>query len=120
MERVPTSSPPTPMQLVIAVMVGLNYDHATIAKELNIGVPTVRDHLARLARRIPGDLPATARVIAWVRGASLDMLEGRTLRFEIMRDGIQAKKMLSDLERSIRAAQDAQPAQASNATRTKL
>lgn len=104
MERVEPLKPLTPVQLVIATMLGLSYSHAEIAAELHITVGTVRDHLTHLAKRIPGDLPATARVIAWVRGASLDVLEGRTLRFEIMRDGRAASAEMAELERKARAA----------------
>lgn len=103
MERVDPLKPITPMQLVIATMLGLKFSHAEIAAELNITVGTVRDHLTHLAKRIPGDLPATARVIAWVRGASLDVLEGRTLRFEIMRDGRAASAELATIERQAQA-----------------
>ena len=86
MERVPTTRPLTPIQLVIATLAGVNLSHATIAAELHITVGTVRYHINRAAKKVPGDLPAEQRIVAWVRGATLDVLEGKTLRFEIMRD----------------------------------
>jgi hypothetical protein len=60
--------------------------NADIASELHITRGMVRWHLNRIAARLPGDLPAKVRVMAWARGATLDVLEGRTLRFEFMRD----------------------------------
>lgn len=120
MERVATLKPVTPMQLVVAVMLGLNMTHEEIAAELEIGLGTVRDHIARLSKRIPGDMPATSRVVAWVRGASLDVLEGRTLRYEVMRDGMGAAQMMAAIDRDVAAAARAQPPQAASAMRTKL
>jgi hypothetical protein len=58
--------------------------------ELGVSLRTVRYHLYEAAKRIPGDMPAEAKVVAWARGASLDVLEGRSLRFEVMRDGQRA------------------------------
>lgn len=90
MERAPTASPVTDMQFVIAVLLGLGLSHAAIAEQLKITLSTVRDHMRRLAARIPGDLTMETKIVAWVRGASLDVLEGKTLRFEVMRDGSAA------------------------------
>lgn len=117
MERAPTLKPITPMQLVVATLLGLKMSHEEIATELHISVGTVRFHIARLIERIPGDMPATARVIAWVRGASLDVLEGRTLRYEVMRDGVAARESITELERSIEAAKASQRGQAAVAMR---
>lgn len=87
MERAPTSHPATPMQLLIASLIGCGDSHATVAAKLGIRIGTVRAHLNRLASRIPGDLPAESRVVAWVRGATIDVLEGKTLRYEMMVEG---------------------------------
>lgn len=117
MQRAETLKPVTPMQLVVAVMLGLRMSHDEIAAELSIGLGTVRDHIARLAERIPGDMPATSRVVAWVRGAPLDVLEGRTLRFEVMRDGMGAAQAMASLQREIAAAAAAQTGNAASAMR---
>jgi hypothetical protein len=86
MERVSPKKPLTPMQWTIATLVGINMPNADIATELHITRGMVRWHLNRIAERLPGDLPAKVRVMAWARGATIDVLEGRTLRFEFMRD----------------------------------
>jgi hypothetical protein len=86
MDRVPLCRPLTPLQYSIAVLLGLSFTHRKIAAELSVSVATVRSRMRAIAARIPGDLPREQRIIAWVRGASLDVLEGKTLRFEVMRD----------------------------------
>lgn len=83
-KRTATFLPVTPMQNVVATLLGIGQSHEEIAVELGVSRGMVRDHINRLAARIPGDLPATARIIVWVRGASIDILEGNTLRFEMM------------------------------------
>jgi ATP/maltotriose-dependent transcriptional regulator MalT len=90
MDRVPTTKPLSPMQTVVASLLGLGLSHEEVREELHVSLRTVRYHLNEAAKRIPGDLPAESRVVAWVRGASIDVLEGRTLRFEVMRDGQKA------------------------------
>lgn len=84
MERAPTTTPVTPMQLCVATLLALGQTQGEVAAALGIGIGTVRDHLDRIARKIPGDLPREQRVVAWVRGATVDVLEGRTLRYEFM------------------------------------
>lgn len=92
MERAPTLKPLSPMQTVVTMLAALGLSHEEIRAELKLGsLRTVRYHLNEAAARIPGDLPAEARVVAWARGATIDVLEGRTLRFEIMRDGRRAQ-----------------------------
>lgn len=95
MERIPPQRPLTPLQVTIATLVGINMANRDIARELHITHATLRWHLNRIAKRLPGDLPAKVRVMAWVRGATLDVLEGRTLRFEFMRDAEFAGRQTS-------------------------
>lgn len=99
MERTATLKPVTPMQLVVATLLGVGQTHAQVAAYLKIAVGTVRDHLNTLARRIPGDLPAEAKVVAWVRGATIDVLEGRTLRYEVMVEGERARSRWGEIAR---------------------
>lgn len=84
-ERVPTYVPLSPMQFLCAVLVGVGRSYKEIAAELKIEVSTVRMHINVAASRIPGDLPAKARVVAWARGATLEVLEGRDLNYEMLR-----------------------------------
>ncbi len=86
MLRVLPSAPLSPMQYAVTVLLGLGKSHPEIAEELHITVDTVRWHMRYAAGKIPGDLPREAKLVAWVRGASLDVLEGLTLRGEFMRD----------------------------------
>jgi hypothetical protein len=85
-ERAPTLKPLTPMQYTIAMLVGINRPNAEIATDLHITPGMVRWHINRIAARLAGDLPAKVRVMVWARGATTDVLEGRTLRFEFMRE----------------------------------
>lgn len=98
MERAPTSKPVSRMQIVVATLLGLGRAHDEIATQLSININTVRWHLKELAKRIPGDLPAEARVVAWVRGATQDVLEGKTLRYEIMLEGERAADTFEAIE----------------------
>ncbi len=84
-ERVPTYQPLSDMQFLCAVLLGVGRSYSEIGKELHIAVSTVKQHVDVAASRIPGDLPAKARVVAWVRGASLEVLEGRALAYEMLR-----------------------------------
>lgn len=84
MERVPLAIPPTRAQMVVAVLIAMNRTHAEVASEMHITVSTVRFHLYALAKKIPGDLPAEQRVVAWVRGASEDVLRGTSLKLELL------------------------------------
>lgn len=84
MERAPLREPLTPMQKAVVTLLGLNYTHAQVAKTLEITRPTVRYHLYNAIAKMPGDLPPEQRAVAWVRGATLDVLEGRMLKLEVI------------------------------------
>jgi DNA-binding CsgD family transcriptional regulator len=73
-EQVPLSSPLTDRQLEIARLLALGISPATIAVKLRVQPVTVEYHIAHAAVKIPGDLPRTARVVAWFRGASMQVL----------------------------------------------
>lgn len=85
-ERVPTLLPMTTMQYAVAVLLGLKYTYGEVATALGISGRTVRFHTVRAADRIPGDLPTQMKVMAWARGASLDVLEGNALYIEVRRE----------------------------------
>ena len=74
------------MQYAVTVLLGIGMSHTEIAEELHIAVSNVRSHMRFAAAKIPGDLPREAKLVAWVRGATLDVLEGVTIRGEFMRD----------------------------------
>lgn len=87
MLRAATTSPLSPMQLIVAELLGLGLPADVVAEELKITIEGVRHHVKRGAAKIPSDLPAQQRVIAWARGASADVLQGATLKVEVMNRG---------------------------------
>jgi hypothetical protein len=86
MERAPLREQMTRSQYVVCCLLGIGYSHAQVAEELDISRGTVRHHINAAVKKIPGDLPPVARCVAWVRGASLDVLEGKTHRYEMMKE----------------------------------
>lgn len=82
--RAATREPLTDMEFLCATLVGLGMTAEAMSRELGIATGTVRHHLKLAARKIPGDLPAMSRLSVWVRGGDIDILEGRSLRFQIM------------------------------------
>lgn len=86
-ERVATMERLTDMEMLVAILLGLNKSYADVARELQVEVSTIKTHADRAAAKIPGDLPSQARVVVWVRGATLDVLEGRSLAYEVVRRG---------------------------------
>ena len=83
MDRAPLTAPHSPMQSLVCDFLGLGMTYAELAEELHISPDMVREHTKRAAAKIPGDLPAQMRCIAWARGASLDVLRGMSLRAEV-------------------------------------
>jgi DNA-binding CsgD family transcriptional regulator len=84
-ERVPTFGKLSKMQLACAMLLGLGKSYREIGEALHITESTVKYYIDIAASKIPGDLPSKARVVAWVRGASLDVLEGKSLTHEVVR-----------------------------------
>lgn len=84
MIRAATTSPLSAMQLIVAELLGLGLPAEDVAIELHISIEGVRHHVKRAAAKIPSDLPAQQRVIAWARGATADVLQGATLKVEIV------------------------------------
>jgi DNA-binding CsgD family transcriptional regulator len=84
MIRVPTVTPLSPMQRMVADLLGIGLTADSVAANLKITRAGVRYHVQSAAKKIPGDLPAQMRVIAWARGASVDVLQGATLKVEVM------------------------------------
>lgn len=82
-QRVVTREPLTEMEMLVATLVGLGMRADAIARELGVAITTVRHHVKLAVRKVPGDLPAMSRLAVWVRGGSIDVLEGRSLRFQI-------------------------------------
>lgn len=84
MTRAPLLVELTPMQAHVVKLLALNYSHGAIAETLHITKSTVRYHLYLAVGKMPGDLPAEQRAVAWARGASLDVLEGTSLKLEVL------------------------------------
>lgn len=83
MDRAATSSPLSPMQLGVCELLGLGHTYVELADDLGVSVDMIREHAKLAAAKIPGDLPAQARCIAWARGATEDVLKGLSLRYEV-------------------------------------
>lgn len=81
--RAPTTTPLSPQQYVVAVLVGIGYTYDAIVEELGITYNTVESHARGAAARIPGDLPTMMKLTIWARGGTLDVLEGHSLKYEI-------------------------------------
>lgn len=77
--RVPLARPLTRHQLVVASLVAERYTAAEISALTGISERTVHWHTRRAADRIPGDLPPIERVCAWYRGATVQVLTGRSV-----------------------------------------
>lgn len=73
-ERVPCVRALTPRELAVAVLLHEGLSQAAIGLELGIAELTVRYFVNQAAEKIPGDLVLSARVVAWLRGASLVVL----------------------------------------------
>lgn len=82
--RVVPRSPLTRAEFTVTILIALNRSYSAIARELNVKVSTVAEHAKNASRKLPGDLPSKTRIMAWARGATLDVLEGRSLRYEVM------------------------------------
>lgn len=87
MQRAPTTAPLSAMQLVVAELLGIGQTAEAVAESLRITVDGVRHHVKRAAAKIPSDLPAQQRVVAWARGATTDVLQGATLKVEVINRG---------------------------------
>lgn len=75
MGRVPPSRPLTPAERVIAdALAGPAVTNREIATTLGISSLTVKNHIERIALKLPGDLPAKMRVTLWARGAPAHLL----------------------------------------------
>lgn len=84
MERVATIAPMSRMQEMVCLLLGALNSYAAVAEHLSISEEVVRKHTKRAAAKIPGDLPAQAKAVAWARGAGLEVLTGTMLRVEIV------------------------------------
>lgn len=74
--RVQPWQPITPRQMAVIAMLSEGWTYYQIARFLGITPRSVRFHTLMAARRIPGDRPPSERLIAWYRGASLEVLTG--------------------------------------------
>ena len=73
-ERVPCRRPLSESQMAVAALLSAGHSHADIAQRLGCERSTVRSAIEEGAARIPGNLPASSRLIAWYRGATRDVL----------------------------------------------
>lgn len=83
MQRAPTLAPMSKMQELTCILLGVMQSYAAVGEHLSISEDMVRVHCKRAAAKIPGDLPAQAKAVAWARGAPLEVLTGESLKLEV-------------------------------------
>ena len=74
--RAPLKAPLTRAEAAVALLVANGHADADVADQLGHSLNTARFHIKNAAKKIPGDLPAKMKVICWVRGAPLQVLNG--------------------------------------------
>lgn len=73
--RTPVMPPLTSRQVEVAQLLSDGHSPEEVAVVLGIKAITVRYHITEATRNIPGDLPPRQRLVAWVRGAGLEVLD---------------------------------------------
>ncbi len=76
--RVVPYQPFTPTEETVLTLLGQGKRPSEVASMLRLRLGTVREHIQRMADKIPGDLPPRAKILAWHRGATLQVLTGRS------------------------------------------
>ncbi len=72
--RVPCRPSLSRSQLAVAALLSFGLTHDQIAERLGCKRTTVRFFIEEAAQRIPGNLPASARLVVWYRGAAEHIL----------------------------------------------
>ena len=75
--RVPLKSDFTPVQYALVQRLGKGESSAVIMDGLKLSRSLYRYHLSEAAKKIPGTLSPTARIIGWWRGADKHILGAR-------------------------------------------
>jgi DNA-binding NarL/FixJ family response regulator len=74
--RTPLRSPLTRAEAACALLLANGHNCADIGERLKVSRAAASYHIYNAAKKIPGDLPAQMKVVCWVRGAPLEVLEG--------------------------------------------
>lgn len=74
MNRVPLRTGLTRREMELVTLIAQGRSNAEIACLLRIRRDSIRTYTRNAASKIPGDLPARARILAWYRGAPLSVL----------------------------------------------
>ena len=74
MTRASTHQPLTRREFQVAELVGRGFRISTVARVLSVKHTTALGIMTRLADKIPGDLPPRGRIMAWWRGAPIEVL----------------------------------------------
>lgn len=79
--RVPLRRPFTSTEaVVVAMLASGQHNYHSIGEHLGISYKTVKFHAENAKGKIPGDLPTQLRLLAWYRGATMDVLTGSRVR----------------------------------------
>jgi non-specific serine/threonine protein kinase len=74
MTRIELPQPLTQREEQVAALLARGWSARKVAEHLHISERTVAGHVEAIALRIPGDLPAQARIVCWWRGATKELL----------------------------------------------
>lgn len=66
-------------EIAVVELLARLYNYAEIGEMLGLTAKTVCTYATNAAARVPGDLPQQAKLVAWARGAPLEVLEGTLL-----------------------------------------
>lgn len=97
--RIKPKRPLSAMQSVVATLLGIGTSIEEIARELHVSVACVRGHIKSGAQKLPGDLPAAARLMVWARGGTREQLTGWALKGIIMDQGREAMRQFEEQAR---------------------
>ena len=78
MTRVPLPRALTKREAEMVELLLDGMSRAAIARHLGLSIRTVHQTLWTAASKVPGTLDAKARLVAWARGASLEVLTGES------------------------------------------
>lgn len=72
--RLPLPVPLSAGQLMAVALIAAGWSQTEAARMMGIDYATLRTHIDRASVKIPGDLVRNAKLIAWYRGASAEVL----------------------------------------------
>ncbi len=78
--RTPPLKPLSRTMIAVCDLLALGLNTKQIAAHLQLSPWTIEGYIKRASYRLPGNLPRQLRLIAWARGATLDVMTGKLHR----------------------------------------